>query len=280
MSSLFPLLFLCPTLLIMGKKTIPVVLSIAGSDNSAGAGIQADLKTFCAFKTYGTTALTCIVAENPDKVYSIQPVHPEVLKDQIQSIVAFYDVAALKTGMVYSTAAIKIIVTALKPLRLPLVVDPVLVSTSGSFLIQEDAAKLMQKDLFPLATLVTPNLDEASFLLGKKISNPAEAESAVKILFQKFKVPFLVKGGHLKGKIAVDYLCAGKTVQRFSAPFIPRASTHGTGCTYSAAITCGLALGFGLEKSVSLAKKFITNAIKDHLPLSPSRHALNHFLQR
>lgn len=258
----------------------PVALTIAGSDNSAGAGAQADLKTFTAFGVYGLTAITCVVAEVPGKVSAIQPIEPGMVREQIRLCFEAYPVAAAKTGMLFSREIIEVVCGELERLRPKLVVDPVMIATSGDALLQPDAVELYRSRLMRLATVVTPNLDEAAALLGAPLRNEAEMRSAGKALWERFGVPFLVKGGHLGGDIALDLLFDQHGVAEWRAPFVPGVATHGTGCTYAAAITAGLARGLELRDAVAAAKPFVTRAITNFFRW-PGAHAttdaLNHF---
>jgi hydroxymethylpyrimidine/phosphomethylpyrimidine kinase len=250
--------------------TVPVALSIAGSDSSAGAGIQADLKTFSALGVYGLTAVTCIVAEVPGKVARIDPVGATIVREQIKVLAQNFPIAAVKTGLLCSTEIISTAAKAIRNMdrrsspRIPLVVDPVFVATSGDPLLKPAAIETYKKELFPLATLVTPNLDEAERLLGIKIRDRQSMHRAGKKLEKKFGTAILLKGGHLAGDRAVDLLFANGKVVEFSAPFVRGIATHGTGCTYSAAITAGIASGLSLEKAISHAKKFVTDSIARH----------------
>jgi hydroxymethylpyrimidine/phosphomethylpyrimidine kinase len=236
-------------------------MSIAGSDNSAGAGIQADLKTFAALGVYGLTAVTCVVAEAPGTVESVQPMAPDLVARQIRLGLDHFPVAAIKTGMLYSAAIIRSVLDSLKSIALPLVVDPVMVATSGDSLLLPDATALYRDALIPAATLVTPNLDEAAALLGRPIATPEEMRVAGAELTGRFGVPFLVKGGHLRGDRALDLLFHGGSVFEFESPFRHGVSTHGTGCTFSAAITAGLAKGLALPEAVAAGKQFVADAI-------------------
>ncbi|MDX2226099.1 MAG: bifunctional hydroxymethylpyrimidine kinase/phosphomethylpyrimidine kinase [Verrucomicrobiae bacterium] len=256
---------------------IPVALTIAGSDNSAGAGIQADLKTFSTFGVYGTTALTCVVSENPRRVAGLQPVRPQMVESQILTCREFFNLRAAKCGMLYSAPVIRAVLRALAGTRLPLVVDPVMIATSGARLLRPEAVRVLTRELFPRAALVTPNLDEASALLGQKIGSASEAREAARTLSARFGVAFLVKGGHLRGREASDFLWDGRTMHVFAARFIPGVETHGTGCTYSAAICAGLARGSRLVEAVGAAKKFITGALRHSHRWPGGRGALNHF---
>jgi hydroxymethylpyrimidine/phosphomethylpyrimidine kinase len=261
--------------------TVPVALSIAGSDSSAGAGIQADLKTFSARGVYGLTAVTCIVAEIPGKVSRIEPVSAKIVCEQIEGLARSFQIAAIKTGLLCSAEIISAVAQAIRDIdkmyasRVPLVIDPVFVATSGDPLLEPAAIETYEKQLFPLASLITPNLDEAGRLLGRKIKNRRSMRGAGKELEKKFGTPILLKGGHLAGDHAVDLLFADGKVVEFSAPFVRGiTTTHGTGCTYSAAITAGLAFGEPLEKAISEAKKFVTESIRNHFQWG-NLHALN-----
>jgi len=258
----------------------PVALTIAGSDNSAGAGVQADLKSFTAFKVYGLTAITCVVAEVPGKVSAIQPVDMPIIAEQIRLSLEAFPVAAVKTGMLYSREIIETVCEALAHFSGPLVVDPVMIATSGARLLKAEAIELYEQRLFPRAALATPNLDEAAALLGAPVPDLATMRVAVRQLAEKYGCSFLLKGGHLRGNQAIDLLFDGTAMHEFSAPFVAGVSTHGTGCTYSAAITANLALGLSLPESVAAAKDFLTRAVQNFFrwPRGDAKtDALNHF---
>ena len=264
------------------RKSIPVALTIAGSDSSSGAGAQADLKTFGAFRVYGLTALTCVVAETPAKVARIEDIGAEIVREQIEVLLESFPVAAIKTGLLYSGEVIATVAEVLRDraAKLPLVIDPVMVATSGDLLLAPEAVKAYA-ELFPLATLVTPNLDEAATLLGEPIKTLEAMRNAGEKLTAKYGVPFLLKGGHLAGENAIDLLFSEGKVFEFSAPFLRGVATHGTGCTYSAAITAGLASGWPLHESVQRGKQFVTQAIAQHFTWTSNSggaiHALNHW---
>lgn len=254
----------------------PVALTIAGSDSSAGAGIQADLKTFGAFGVYGLTAITCVVAEMPACVSKIEAVGADLVREQIEVLLRGFPVAAIKTGLLFSAAIItEIARTVREHQSIPLVIDPVMVATSGDALLQDDAIQIYERDLFPLARLLTPNLNEAARLTGQPISDLAAMREAGEMLAKKYGVAVLLKGGHLAGDQAIDLLFVNGNVIEFSAPFSRGIATHGTGCTYSAAITAGLASGLSLEEAVRRAKEFVTSAIAQHHAWDQV-HALNH----
>ncbi len=255
------------------------VLTIAGSDNSAGAGAQADLKTMSALGVYGLTAITCVVAEVPGKVSAIQPIEPRIVAEQIRLCLEAFPIAAIKTGMLYSREIIAAVCDLLAGCKIPLVVDPVIIATSGDPLLKADAIALCRERLFPLATLITPNLDEASTLLGRPVTSLAEMRVAGAELTARHGTAFLLKGGHLRGAVATDLLFAGGKVAEFSAPFVPGVSTHGTGCTYSAAIAAGLGKGLALHDAVAEAKRYVTAAVTNFLRWEKdgrTTDALNH----
>ena len=247
----------------MKRQQRPIALTIAGSDSGGGAGIQADLKTFTALGCHGTTAITCITAQNPRAVIGIQPIRADIVRKQIEAVFAELPPRVVKTGMLFSTEIINVVADYFaKGKRPPLVVDPVMVATSGAVLLKPSAIRALKERLLPLATLVTPNLDEAQMLLGKKLRTLEDLLDAATELHATFGCAALVKGGHLKlGADAVDVLFDGKRFTVLKAQRIKGVSTHGTGCTYAAAIAAHLAGGEELERAVALSKEFITRAI-------------------
>jgi hydroxymethylpyrimidine/phosphomethylpyrimidine kinase len=262
----------------------PVAISIAGSDNSGGAGIQADLKTFTHFKVYAETVVTCVVAEVPGKVLSIQPVQHSVIRDQLHLSLTYFPVAAIKTGMLYSREIIDLVCEIYEALpendRPFLVVDPVMIATSGDPLIRADAFERYQSRLFPLADLITPNLDEAAAILEARPDALSRMKDAAIALFRIYRVPFLLKGGHLKTTEATDLLIDSDGLHEFSEPYRHGIPTHGTGCSYSAAIAANLAHGLPLLEAVRVAKQFITRAINDSFHWNTKAgkvYALRHF---
>lgn len=244
----------------------PIALTIAGSDCSSGAGIQADLKTFGAFGCYGLTVVTCVVAEVPGKVVSIQPIDLPIIRDQLETLLASFPIAAIKTGMLFSTSIIELIAEVLSALKNPppLIIDPVMVASSGDPLLEPEALIAYREKLFPLATLITPNLDELTLMTksSSQLRSLKSMKEAGKKFLQELHLPLLLKGGHLQSDIATDILLMPDgTEEAFTSEFYQDRETHGTGCTYSAAITAGLARGASLNQAVSDAKKFITRAI-------------------
>jgi hydroxymethylpyrimidine kinase/phosphomethylpyrimidine kinase len=242
-----------------------VALTIAGSDSGGEAGIQADLKTFAALNVHGTSAITCVTAQNRQSVSRIEPCSPKMVRAQIEAVAEAYPLAAAKTGMLFSAAIVREVAAFFRQARaraIPLVVDPVMVSTSGRRLLQSAAIKTLQRDLLPLATLVTPNVSEAEVLSGTKITTPEQLRLAARIIHRAFGCGVLVKGGHLAGtKESVDILYSEAGERMFSAPRVAAKGLHGTGCKYSAAITAWLARGKSLEEAVRLAKGHITEVI-------------------
>ncbi len=244
-------------------SSLPVALTIAGSDSGGGAGLQADLKTFAALGVHGASAVTCITAQNPQRVSAIEPCSPPMVRRQIEAVFEGLHPAAVKTGMLHSAAIIRVVANFFhRHPGVPLVVDPVMIATSGRRLLQPAALKIMQQKLLPLATLVTPNLHEAETLLATRLRSIEDLRDAAREIQRRFGCAALVKGGHLPHATqAVDCFFDGKNEYRLCAPFIKGLRTHGTGCTYSAAITANLALGHSLRDAVKLAKHYITNAI-------------------
>jgi hydroxymethylpyrimidine/phosphomethylpyrimidine kinase len=244
------------------QRTISVALTIAGSDSGGGAGMQADLKTFAALGVHGTAVIACITAQNPACVRAIESCRPAMVRRQLEAVFDGLPPAAVKTGMLYSSEIIRVVAGFLRKQRVPLVVDPVMVATSGTSLLKPAAVRTLMRELLPLATLVTPNLHEASALLGRRLRSPEDLRMAARELHKRFDCAALVKGGHLRGtKQAVDFFYDGRTELLLAAPFIRGVKTHGTGCTYSAAVTALLARGLELPEAVAKAKEHVTQAI-------------------
>jgi hydroxymethylpyrimidine kinase/phosphomethylpyrimidine kinase len=244
------------------RKFLPVALTIAGSDSGGGAGIQADLKTFAALGVHGASAIACLTAQNPKRVVAVEPCSPEMLRQQIEAVFEELQPTAVKTGMLFSAENVRIVAEFFKKRRCPLVVDPILVSTSGAKLLEPTAMKILTEKLLPLATLVTPNIDEAEIMAGQKIASVEEMRKAARKIHSRYGCAALVKGGHLQNtREAVDIFFDGKTELLLNAPFVKGVRTHGTGCTDSAAICAALALGNNLPRAVKIGKKFVTTAI-------------------
>jgi hydroxymethylpyrimidine/phosphomethylpyrimidine kinase len=245
------------------RKLMPVALTIAGSDSGGGAGIQADLKTFAALGVHGTSAVTCITAQNPRRVTGIQACRPQIVRQQLEAVFAELRPAAVKTGMLYSAGIVRVVVAFFRRgKRPPLIVDPVVVSTSGARLLAPAAIRILKEELLPLAALVTPNLPEAEVLVDRQLKSIEDMRLAAKEIHRRFGCAALVKGGHLPGvREAADVFFDGKDEWLLTAPFVGGVSTHGTGCTYSAAIAGHLARGRALLAAVVRAKDYVTQAI-------------------
>lgn len=256
----------------------PVALTIAGSDPSGGAGLQADLKTFAAHGVYGLSAVTCTTAQIPGRVTAVAPCEPDHLREQIQLLLDAYPIAAAKTGMLFSQPLMEVVVQTLRGRDIPLVVDPVMVASSGDPLLEPDAVDYYRTRLLPPSTLFTPNLDEASVLLGGERITRVDLESSARELCNRYGAAVLLKGGHLCDDRATDILALPDgTSETLEASFIEGVSTHGTGCTYSAAITARLAGGESLVDAVAGAKSYITNAIAESHRWPGGPEALAHF---
>jgi hydroxymethylpyrimidine/phosphomethylpyrimidine kinase len=246
---------------------IPRALTIAGSDSGGGAGIQADLKTFSALGVYGMTAITAVTAQNTVSVTGIVELPPEAVAQQIDAVVTDIGVDAAKTGMLSSAAIIEAVADRIRHHRLTtLVVDPVMISKSGASLLRPEAMDALRRRLLPLALVVTPNLHEAAVLAGREIRTIEQMEEAARRLAGLGPRYVVVKGGHLEGA-AVDVLFDGTRLERLEAPRVPTPHTHGTGCVFSAAITAHLARGDEVTPAIRAAKRFVTRAIEEALPL-------------
>lgn len=251
-------------------------LTIAGSDSSGGAGIQADIKTMTMNGVYAMSAITALTAQNTTGVSDILEVTPEFLKHQIDDI--FNDIYpnAVKIGMVSSSNLIEVISDRLKNFKAKnIVVDPVMVATSGAKLIEDKAIITITKELFPLATIITPNIPEAEILSKKEIKTQDDMINASKIISEKYNVAVLCKGGHNLND-ANDLLYKNGEYKWFSSKRIDNKNTHGTGCTLSSAIASNLAKGYDLESSVQRAKDYISKALEDMLNLGKGSGPLNH----
>ena len=263
----------------------PPVLSIAGSDCSAGAGIQADLKTMSALGCYGLTALTSVVSETPGRVSLVRLLEPEFIADQVRVLFEGFPIAGAKMGMLGGAEQVAAVVEAWQRYAgaVPLVVDPVMVATGGGRLLNEDAVKGMREQVLPLARVITPNMDEAEVLWGRSVTTREGMAACAADLAAVFGTAVLVKGGHLIHDRAADVLCDQDGVEWYETERVDGVHTHGTGCSYSAAIACGLAKGLALRAAVAEAKAFIARAIRQHFEWKSaacgSIHALNHLSQ-
>ncbi len=258
----------------------PAALSIAGSDCSSGAGIQADLKTFQHHRVHGLTALTCVVSETANIVRAVHPVPTDIVADQVSLMLEAFPVSTVKTGMLFSADIVRA-VSAILANRggFQLVVDPVMIASTGDPLLEPGAMRAYRELLLPLAHVITPNLHEAEALLGGKIPTAAELEPAARELSRSFGTAVLLKGGHLEGTECIDLLVDDGHVHRFTAPRLPVPGSHGTGCTLSAALAAALALGQPLPDAVATAKRYLGHTLAHSYsfrsPAGGSVHALN-----
>ena len=252
-------------------------LTIAGSDSGGGAGIQADLKTFCAFGVYGMSSITSITAQNTKGVEAIFDLPPSLVAKQIECVASDIGVDAAKTGMLSNSSIIEVVAQEIKKFNIEkLVVDPVMVSKSGALLLQRDAVDTLVGELFPLSFLITPNLPEASFLVGEEIKNVSDMERACVSLKKWGPRYVLLKGGHLPGEEIVDILFDGERFISYPAPRVATKNTHGTGCTYSAAICALLALGYPITEAVKVAREYMSEVIAHSLNLGKGFGPVNH----
>jgi hydroxymethylpyrimidine/phosphomethylpyrimidine kinase len=246
------------------QSQTPVALTIAGSDSGGGAGIQADLKTFAAIGVHGTSVITCLTAQNPKQVLAVSAASPEIVRQQLTAVFEELPPRAVKTGMLYSEGIISEVAEFLaRRRRRPiLIVDPVLIATSGARLLEPQALKTLKHELLPMANLITPNIPEAEALTGMDINEPEQMRRAARALHQQYGCAVVVKGGHLRGTPqAIDIFFDGQDELLLSAPVMRGAKLHGTGCTYSAAIAAYCAQGRRVIEAVQRGKTFITAAI-------------------
>lgn len=258
---------------------VPVALTIAGSDSGGGAGIQADLRTFAFHQVHGTSAITCVTAQNTLGVNRVDSLAPEAVVAQIEAVVADIGVQALKTGMLLNSGIIQAVADSIKALEsLPLVVDPVMVSRAGVQLLDEDAVAALRDQLIRRATLVTPNRYEAQILTGMEINRLEHMQQAAEEIYQLGVEAVLVKGGGMPGQLrGVDVWFDGKQLQTLRTQIIDTPNTHGTGCTLSAAITAQLARGMDLFTAVKTAKHYVTQALRHALNLGAGQGPVGHF---
>lgn len=260
--------------------TVRAILTIAGSDCSAGAGLQADLKTFQHFGLHGLTAVTCIVSETANIVRRVDPVDPSMLQDQILLMLESFPLEVVKTGMLGSAKHVETVAEIFKKHpHIKLIIDPVMIASTGASLIEPDAIAAYREKLLPLAYLVTPNLPEAETLLGITITSVDEMSLAVKSLSETFGCAVLIKGGHLNSNDCTDLLYDGKNEHRFTSPRLAVKASHGTGCTLAAAIAANLAKGKDLPSAVSAAKEYLNQCLKSSYHFENTSgeviHALN-----
>ncbi|MEN9307288.1 MAG: hypothetical protein RL173_1220 [Fibrobacterota bacterium] len=257
----------------------PVCLSIAGSDPSGGAGIQADLKTFHRHGVYGAAAISLLTVQNSTGTKSVEVMPPDLVGAQVRAVLDDLPVCAVKTGALGSAGVVMAVADSLRGRNLSLVVDTVMAAKNGLSLLGSDATEAAKRSLYPLATLITPNLDEASVLMEREIVTISDMRDAASRMRDRFGCEaVLVKGGHLHGNDLIDVLCDADGVVEFVARRIETVHTRGTGCTYSAAITAHLAKGCGLRESVAKSHAWLQNAIASALANGAGRGGLNHFV--
>jgi len=258
---------------------VKIALTIAGSDSGGGAGIQADLKTFHQFGVFGTSVITAVTAQNTVGVLAWEPLPATLVTQQLDALADDLPPQAVKSGMLASAELVAAVADGIARWRLRnYVLDPVMVATSGDRLLHRDAEQLIARRLVPLATLVTPNIEEAGILVGEPVRAPAAMERAGRALLALGAQAALVKGGHLRGDEVVDVLVRDGAVRRFTRPKLDTTSTHGTGCTLSAAIAAGLAHGRPLEQAVADGLDFVARALAAAPGLGKGHGPLNHFV--
>ncbi|ARI75822.1 bifunctional hydroxymethylpyrimidine kinase/phosphomethylpyrimidine kinase [Halobacillus mangrovi] len=261
-------------------KNVSCALTIAGTDPSGGAGIQADLKTFQELKSYGMSVITSVVAQNTTGVKGVHHLPVDMLHEQLEAISSDMPVHALKTGMIATEEMMGIVAEWIAKMNVSYVMDPVMVTQSGDPLIEKDARLYLKHHLVPLASVLTPNIPEAEDLLGDKIETKEDMKQAAASIVEKLGCgAALMKGGHFQGE-AVDYLFDGDRIHTFQSERIKTKNTHGTGCTYSAAITAYLSQGFPIVKAVEMAKYYVTEAVRHSFDLGHGSGPTNHFAVR
>jgi len=261
------------------EENVPVAITIAGSDSGGGAGIQADLKTFAALGVHGTTSVTAITAQNTYAVVSVEDLKPEIVRQQIRAVAEDIGIDAGKTGMLHTENIIKVVSAEVSKHKFPLVVDPVMVAKSGSLLLRPEAVVALKNYLLPKATVITPNRFEAEKLANMQIKNLKEAKIAARKISEMGPKAIVIKGGHLEEKDAVDILYYEGKFKVFRSPRLNVKTTHGTGCSFSAAVAAGLAKKMPIPQAVEKAKEIVTLAIKFGLkvgrgygPVNPMAH--------
>jgi hydroxymethylpyrimidine/phosphomethylpyrimidine kinase len=258
---------------------LPIALTIAGSDSGGGAGIQADLKAFGAFGVFGTSAITALTAQNTLGVFAVHAVPASMVEAQIRAVVEDLRPAACKTGMLATRELVEVVADSIAGAALPhYVLDPVMISTSGARLLGAEAESAVVERLLPLATLVTPNLDEAEVIVGREVRDEAAMRGAAEELVARGARAALVKGGHLVGEEVVDILFDGREFRSWRRPRLDTRSTHGTGCTLSAAIAAGLAQGRGLVEAIEDGLDYVHRAIASAPGLGAGHGPLNHLI--
>jgi len=265
----------------MNASLLPIALTIAGSDSSGGAGIQADLKTFAAFDVFGMSAVTAITAQNSMGVSGVYPLEADAVTAQIEAIAGDYPLKATKIGMLANAAIAEAVGAAIESLNLPFVViDPVLLSTSGDRLLDDDGIDVLCRELLPRALVITPNIVEAEFLSGRKITSIEQARAAAVEIHDHTGAAVVVKGGHGDGDDIIDVLFDGEQFSEYTSVRIHTPHTHGTGCTFASAIAASLARGQSLADAVAAAQSYVAGAIAHAFPIGHGHGPLDHFWRR
>jgi hydroxymethylpyrimidine/phosphomethylpyrimidine kinase len=253
-------------------------LTVAGSDSSAGAGIQADLKTFAALGVYGTSVITAVTAQNTLGVIAVEPLVADFVTAQIEAVAGDIDLHATKTGMLATAAIVEAVTAAIDELDLPkVVVDPVLVATSGDPLLDDDGVQVMRTELLPRALVVTPNLPEAEILSGYPIRSMEDIQEAARRIHDLGPTAVIITGGHGQGDVVVDVLYDGDRFLEFRTDRVPNPPVHGTGCTFSSAVAAYLAQGAPLEQAAERAQSFVAEAIRHAFAIGQGQQVLDHF---
>ncbi|MEE9198437.1 MAG: bifunctional hydroxymethylpyrimidine kinase/phosphomethylpyrimidine kinase [Dehalococcoidia bacterium] len=258
-------------------KSVRRAMTIAGSDSGAGAGVQADLKTFAALGVYGTSVITAITAQNTLRVTRVLELPTDIIAAQMDAVMSDIGTDAAKTGMLASSQIIGVVAERTRALSIPnLVVDPVMVAKSGDRLLREDAVQALRDELLPLATVVTPNIPEAEVLVGYPLESMDDTHKAAREIAGMGAANVVIKGGHRPGPV-IDVLFSQGIVREFRSPRVESESTHGTGCTFASAVAAYLALGRSVEQAVYHAKEYVTEAIKAAFPLGTGHGPVHHF---
>jgi hydroxymethylpyrimidine/phosphomethylpyrimidine kinase len=256
-------------------------LTIAGSDSSGGAGIQADLKTFAALNVYGTSAITAVTAQNTLGVISVEPLVADLVTAQIEAVAGDIELHATKTGMLATAAIVEAVTAAIDELDLPrLVVDPVLVASSGNPLLDEDGVQVMRAELLPRALVVTPNIPEAEILSNYPIHSMEDIQEAARRIHDLGPTAVLITGGHRSGDVVVDVLYDGDRFLEIRTDRVPDRQVHGTGCTFASAVAAYLAQGISLEQAAQRAQSYVASAIRHAFSAGQGRQLLDHFWNR
>jgi hydroxymethylpyrimidine kinase/phosphomethylpyrimidine kinase len=259
------------------NELYPAAMTIAGSDSSGGAGIQADLRSFAAFGVYGCSAITAITSQNPHEVTRIDAIPIEGVNEQINAVASKISLSAVKTGMLFNADIIRVVAEQAKKRNFMLIVDPVMVSTSGARLLEENAVSVLMEELLPLAAWITPNIPEAEILTGMKISGHKDMIEAARLCSEKWDCGCILKAGHCceQKDVAADIVAYQDKIYELSSPRLPGSkASHGTGCTFSAALTASFALGFPWKKVLRMAKGFVFGSLAESVTIGKDVEAM------